>query len=554
VSALLVSLSIAGVLLLGLLTELVKGAVVDEAKTRLERLPLAVLRLARRRLAPEHRDAIYEDEWLPELEFIARETQGLPITRLVRATTYALGLLRSARAVSAALGDLRDPGGADPNDREHLSAPPDESPNWLRPVVDLINRQSGSDPSAAVIGITGPWGSGKTAAMSLLQKQFEADLASSMLTRPRRTGLLRRCRPFRRRWPAGQSRQTVADMPGAITAWFNPWYLSPDESVAAGVAAAMMKAAAPMLDRSEAPRHRRQRASAGHRAPTDRAEGRSDRTPEQVIGEVAAGLQRSGRTMVIFMDDLDRCLAETMFEALNVVRTVTGKPADEHFRFVLGFDPDALAGNLDEILTRLHGSGAAMVDPSRRGRLFLDKLVQVEVKVPHPTVEDCRRWVDAAGQREAVSDVPGDRQGLPEEVCGIMVERLIEQPNNTPRLACRFVHTWQLYRRRYDAMHTARDGNIHTAHLTQLVIAVELGVRWPVLVPHLDRRVHGRSGLQILAAAAADDHRWRDALSAVGLSHDDGEVVTAAGGLRNILVRYDGIMVADLVAALTDHE
>ncbi len=90
-----------------LVFELVKEMVVTEARTRLERLPLAILRLARRRLPVSHRDSVYDEEWLPELLFITRESEGLPITRVVRGTNFALGLLVSARSVARRLGSVR---------------------------------------------------------------------------------------------------------------------------------------------------------------------------------------------------------------------------------------------------------------------------------------------------------------------------------------------------------------------------------------------------------------------------------------------------------------
>jgi len=90
-----------------LVFELVKAMVVTEAQTRLERLPLALLRLARRRLPVSHRTSVYDEEWLPELLFVTRETEGLPITRVVRGTSFALGLLVSSRSIARRLGSVR---------------------------------------------------------------------------------------------------------------------------------------------------------------------------------------------------------------------------------------------------------------------------------------------------------------------------------------------------------------------------------------------------------------------------------------------------------------
>jgi hypothetical protein len=93
-----------GLFLLFAVYETIKNMVSKEAQTRLERLPYAILRVARRRLPPEHREKIHDEEWLPELIAIVRETDGLPITRMIRGVDYAVGLVFAASKVS----DLRE--------------------------------------------------------------------------------------------------------------------------------------------------------------------------------------------------------------------------------------------------------------------------------------------------------------------------------------------------------------------------------------------------------------------------------------------------------------
>ncbi len=97
---LLIALAFVGAVLLAGVQDMLK----TEATTRVERLPRAVLRLARRRLPKSLRQARHDEEWLPELLHITQETEGLPITRMVRAVRYALGLLFAARSISTVLG------------------------------------------------------------------------------------------------------------------------------------------------------------------------------------------------------------------------------------------------------------------------------------------------------------------------------------------------------------------------------------------------------------------------------------------------------------------
>ncbi len=76
----------------------------EEARTRLERLPYAVLRLARRRLQPDLRVRWHDQEWLPEMQYVVRQTDGLPLTRLARGTWFAMGALWSAPRLNLAAG------------------------------------------------------------------------------------------------------------------------------------------------------------------------------------------------------------------------------------------------------------------------------------------------------------------------------------------------------------------------------------------------------------------------------------------------------------------
>ena len=97
-----VVLVVAGALtaFLSILTAVSTSLLTDEARTRFERLPSAILRLAVRRLPHEQRGEWLE-EWGAELAYIARKTPGLPITRLVKSLMFAIGIVRGARKICA---------------------------------------------------------------------------------------------------------------------------------------------------------------------------------------------------------------------------------------------------------------------------------------------------------------------------------------------------------------------------------------------------------------------------------------------------------------------
>ncbi|HSR26642.1 MAG TPA: hypothetical protein VLW53_24035 [Candidatus Eisenbacteria bacterium] len=99
------SLAVAVVLavLAAALLELLK----DELRGQIERIPYALLALARQLVPPELRETLHGQEWLPELDHILTESDRLPITCLVQGTRYALGLVLAARTIAAELDGVR---------------------------------------------------------------------------------------------------------------------------------------------------------------------------------------------------------------------------------------------------------------------------------------------------------------------------------------------------------------------------------------------------------------------------------------------------------------
>lgn len=96
IAILLAVLGIIGGLVMTVLGDMVS----EEARDRLDHLPLAILRLASRQVDPAVREAIYDDEWLPELTYILKGDESRPITRLFVGTHYALGILINARRIA----------------------------------------------------------------------------------------------------------------------------------------------------------------------------------------------------------------------------------------------------------------------------------------------------------------------------------------------------------------------------------------------------------------------------------------------------------------------
>jgi lipopolysaccharide/colanic/teichoic acid biosynthesis glycosyltransferase len=90
-----------------LVTAVVGDLVSEEVRTRLERLPAALIRLAGGWLPANVRHE-WTDEWLAELAYILRGTESLPISRLIRGTRFAADLLLGARTIGRELGQAEE--------------------------------------------------------------------------------------------------------------------------------------------------------------------------------------------------------------------------------------------------------------------------------------------------------------------------------------------------------------------------------------------------------------------------------------------------------------
>ncbi len=91
-----VVIALAGILVMTVL----RGIATDEIRGQLDRLPFALLRLARKRVPRELRVKLHDEEWEPELWYILQRQEARPISRLVGGTLYAWGLLLKARQIS----------------------------------------------------------------------------------------------------------------------------------------------------------------------------------------------------------------------------------------------------------------------------------------------------------------------------------------------------------------------------------------------------------------------------------------------------------------------
>jgi WD40 repeat protein len=296
-------------------------------------------------------------------------------------------------------------------------------------------------------------------------------------------------------------------------------------------------------------------------------------------------LRNSGYDLVVFVDDLDRCSARTtaeVFEALNLFLSDTNLEV----KFVIGLDPAVVAARLDDVYKDDNHLLQYGDDPSA-GWAFLRKVVQLPVAAPHVTdvavdqflgaafgvsvqrVQESAGIMDArlpANEDKKMADsaesLPLLADHLPDisetsekeekrtaslerqpEILALMRQRLAAQPGRSARETKRLLNVWQLYQRVLDLEAPLHDTEEVVRRSRHLAILAEIITRWPALQSRLNQSWEGRRGLQILAAACANDD-WTDALKITGL--DKKEYMTAVTNLRELLRAYNGIEVADL--------
>lgn len=123
----------------GALLAALSGVIVDEVRGWLELAPRGILRLVALRLPAGLRQAIYKEEWLPELVFILHEAAGGPLTRAARATWFAVSMVGAAAEIGRALSEGRNRA---------------EAPVHIEPNLVII--QIGSDLDDAALGWEAP--------------------------------------------------------------------------------------------------------------------------------------------------------------------------------------------------------------------------------------------------------------------------------------------------------------------------------------------------------------------------------------------------------------
>lgn len=217
------------------------------------------------------------------------------------------------------------------------------------------------------LGVFGPWGSGKTSLMSMLQQRLDAGVKGASTVK---------------------------------TIWFNAWrYEGRDEAQSALIHAIISKLEEGLCLGEEVKRTLKElKASAnilklakvitktaltlspdvdGFFSAFEKQNEKVSDTIERFDRQFAEALALANiGHLVVFIDDLDRCSDEKVIETFETIKLFLNTPA---CTFVIGADSD----KIEEAVGQVYG-----VDEKTRRRDFLEKIVQIPFVIPEQKIDD----------------------------------------------------------------------------------------------------------------------------------------------------------------------
>jgi hypothetical protein len=310
------------------------------------------------------------------------------------------------------------------------------------------------------------------------------------------------------------------------------------------------------------------------------------------VKDVLDEMRQANREIVLFVDDLDRCVPSVTVEVLQAINLFMSGQL-QGCRFVLGLDQAVVAAQISEV----YGQGQlakAMTygDDPTPGWSFLRKMIQLPVILPRLTNDTVEKYVGAllgdidqqvetaerldsesqqssttssndvvtattAVQAQAVeveAERPtnvGRRPSLLErhpEVREVLRNRLAANNGFSGRETKRFLTLWQFYLR--VAINSLPDMTLPNGVLLarQLIFASEIIIRWPAYLRQLCMPVGGKSALILLAENVDTDLGWTSVLAKIGL--DTPTSSSVAKNLRSLLRCDDSKEIAVLTLQL----
>jgi hypothetical protein len=132
------------------------------------------------------------------------------------------------------------------------------------------------------------------------------------------------------------------------------------------------------------------------------------------------------RSLIIFVDDLDRCSSDTVLQMCEAIKLYLDMPG---LIFVLGCRLSALA------------RGVKSPEGGRRGEeyTYLEKIVQIAYRIPTPNDAQIEQLIKKCARESRTDELVND------EVCQILAERTQRNPRRIKRIINSFILEYKLH-------------------------------------------------------------------------------------------------------------
>lgn len=203
------------------------------------------------------------------------------------------------------------------------------------------------------------------------------------------------------------------------------------------------------------------------------AKPESDEQFEKLFTELVA--DSKAKTLVVFVDELDRCSASEVVETLDTVRTFLGV---SKCVFIIAADRHVL----EEALTRAAKQETPADDDNpyySTGSAYLDKVFQYQVSLPPLLTQSVSNFaatlVEGRGGLWADINTP--------YVLSVLVPTHVTSPRRVKHLINTFALTYRLSEQRYCSGLLAEDPKLHAPAIAKLAC---LRVEFPLFARHLE--------------------------------------------------------------------
>lgn len=134
----------------------------------------------------------------------------------------------------------------------------------------------------------------------------------------------------------------------------------------------------------------------------------------------------AGRKFVVFIDDLDRCAPEALVEVLKAVNLIADRTdASGKTFFVLGFDWEFILNSIEMHFAKF--TEQSDIAPREFSREYLKKIVTLPVSIPEPNMDQIGDMVSSLESNSENNLTPSKTPGIPQDSKLVSILKVIRR-------------------------------------------------------------------------------------------------------------------------------